>query len=119
MSEYMILIYGDESAWASLPPEQAEAGFQAYMEFNRDLAASGKLRAGAQLQPSFTGTTLRGTGGTVAVHDGPFAESKEQLGGYYIVACESREEAIAWASRCPAVYGGAVEVRALGTRATD
>jgi hypothetical protein len=115
MSQYMILIYGDESAWANMTKEQADAGFQAYMEFNRDLAASGVLRSGAQLQPSFSATTLRGSGGTIAVHDGPFAESKEQLGGYYIVECATREEALAWAHRCPAAAYGAVEVRALGT----
>jgi hypothetical protein len=115
MSQYMILIYGDESAWAQMPPEQADANFQAFMEYNRDLTQAGKMRSGGQLQPSFSGTTLRGTGGTIAVHDGPFAESKEQLGGFYIIECESREEAIVWAKRCPAVYGGAIEVRPLGT----
>jgi hypothetical protein len=117
MSEYMILIYGDESAWASMSPEEAQAGFEAFMEYNRDLTASGSLRSGGQLQPSFTATTLRGAGGSVAVHDGPYAESKEQLGGFYIVACASREEAIALAQRCPVLFGGgSVEVRALGTR---
>jgi hypothetical protein len=115
MSQYMILIYGDESAWANMPPEQAEAGYQAYMEYNRDLAVSGVLKSGAQLQPSFSATTLRASAGGVAVHDGPFAESKEQLGGYYIVECASREDAIAWARRCPAAAYGAVEVRALAT----
>ncbi len=111
--QYMILIYGDEQAWGSMPEGERAKSFAAFMEYNKTLADSGALRAGGQLQPSRKATTLRAPTGKVVSTDGPFAEMREQLGGYYVVETETPEEAVRLASLCPAIYGGAIEVRPL------
>ncbi len=109
--QYMILIYGDESAWASMPPEQAQASFAAFMAYNQELAASRAMRGGLMLKPSGTATTLRAHNGQIVTTDGPFAEAREQLSGYYLIEVDSLDEALAWAAKCPAVWGGSIEVR--------
>lgn len=117
--KYMLLLHGDESAWANMPEEARGPAIQAYMEYNRELAASGVLRGGSELQPSHTATTLRGKNGEVEVIDGPFAEAREQLGGFYILEVDTLDAAMEWARRCPALYGGAIEIRPLGTEPTE
>lgn len=117
--QYMLLLHGDESAWANMPEDAQKQAIESYMAYNAELAASGVLRGGAELQPSHTATTLKGDGGKVTVHDGPFAETREQMGGFYILEVASLEEAMDWAKRCPAIYGGAIEIRALGTVPTE
>ena len=117
--QYMLLLRGDESAFASLPDDAREAAIAQYMEYNAELAASGLLRGGAELQPSHTATILRGRDGQVEVTDGPFAETREQLGGFYILEAESLEVALHWAKRCPALWGGSIELRPLGTVPTE
>jgi hypothetical protein len=109
--QYMILIYGNEKAWSSMPKAEMDKSFAAFMEYNKQLAMSGVLKQGEQLHPSHTAKTVRMKNGAVVNTDGPFAESKEQLGGYYIVDVPSEKEALEWAAKCPAVYGGALEVR--------
>lgn len=116
---YALLLRGDESAWMSLSPEQQKAAVGQYMQYNADLAASGVLAGGAELQPSHTATILRGQDGRVTVTDGPYAESREQVGGFYILETETLDEALAWAERCPMVWGGSVELRPLGTEPTE
>ncbi len=112
--QYMILIYGDEKAWAGLPEDEMNAAFAAYMQYSKDLAAAGVMRGGASLQPIATATTVRVRGGKPATTDGPFAETKEQLGGYYIVEVPNLDQAIKWAAKCPGAAHGSVEVRPLG-----
>jgi hypothetical protein len=111
--QYMILIYGDEQAYQSMPAEAQQDVFKAFMEYNAALAAGGVLRAGESLQPSFTASTIRMKDGRVQTTDGPFAETREQLGGYYVIETTSLDDAIAWAARCPAIHGGSLEVRPL------
>ncbi len=112
--QYMILIHSDPAAWDAMPPAEMQEAFDAYMKYNRDLAMAGVIRSGGQLAPAHTGTTLRSRGGTVETTDGPFAESREQLGGFYVIEVEDLDAALAWAGRCPAIYGGgAIEVRPL------
>lgn len=114
--EYMLLLHGDESAYASMSEAEQKGAFEAFMTYNKELAAAGVLRGGSELAPSPTATVVRGSGGEVLVTEGPFAESREQIGGYYVLEVPSRDEAVAWAKRCPIVFGGgAVEVRAVGT----
>jgi hypothetical protein len=113
--QYMLLLHGDESAWASMPPEAQKDAVEAYMAYNAELAAAGILRGGAELQPSHTATTLAGRDGQIQVHDGPFAETREQMGGFYILEVPDRDTAIAWARKCPAIHGGVIEIRSLGT----
>jgi hypothetical protein len=108
---YMVLIYGDEQAWKNMPPEQMKQSFTAFMEYNKELAKSGVLRAGEQLQPSHTARKVSAKQGKVITTDGPFIETKEQLGGFYVLDVPSEEVALEWAAKCPAVYGGTIEVR--------
>ena len=110
---YMILIYGNEQAWAEMPEDVRAQSFAAFMEYNKKLADSGALRGGGQLQPSARATTLRAREGKVTMTDGPFAETREQLGGYYIVETDTLDQAVALAGQCPAIHGGAIEVRPL------
>lgn len=117
--KYMMLLYGDEAAYASMSEAEQKEAFNAFMEYNRALAESGVLREGAELQPSMTARTLRMRDGSVVTTDGPFAEAREQMGGYYVLEVPSLDEALAWAAKCPAIYGGAIEVRALGTEPSE
>ena len=114
--QYMLMMYGQEAAFAQMEPAQLQQAFAAYMTYNRDLIAAGVLRAGEQLKPTGTARTLRTKGGQVVQTDGPFAETKEQLGGYYILEVKDEAEALAWAAKCPGVHGGSVEVRELMPR---
>ena len=106
--QYLLLIYENE---ATTPQDEAEFG--KWMKYTEDLKTSGCLRAGEALQPTSTATTVRVKNGKVVTTDGPFAETKEQLGGYYVVDCKDLDEAIQWASRIPSVGRGPVEVRAV------
>ena len=112
--QYMILIYGGEQAWAGMSEAEMNEAFAAYMQYSKDLAAAGVMRGGASLQPVATATTVRVRGGKPATTDGPFAETKEQLGGYYIVDVPNLDEAIKWAAKCPGAAYGSIEVRPLG-----
>lgn len=112
--QYMILIYEDEKQFASLPEAEMNKVFAEYMQYSKDLAAAGVLRGGAALQPIATATTVRIRGGKTATTDGPFAETKEQLGGYYILDVTNLDEAIKWAAKCPGAPSGSIEVRPVG-----
>jgi hypothetical protein len=111
--QYMILIYGSEAGYAAMTPEMHQQAMQAFISYTQELAASGHMRAAGQLEGTHTATTVRAPQGSVHTTDGPFAETKEQLGGYYVIEVPTLDDAIAWASKCPAVYGGAVEIRPL------
>jgi hypothetical protein len=112
--QYMILIYGDEKGWAGLSEAEMNAAFAAYMQYSKDLGAAGIMKGSASLQPVATATTIRVRGGKPATTDGPFAETKEQLGGYYVIEVSNLDEAIKWAGKCPGAAHGCVEVRPLG-----
>lgn len=111
--QYMLLIYGDEGVWANLPKDELAKGYQAYMDYTAEIAASGCLCGGSELKPVATATTVRVAKGKVVTTDGPFAETKEQLGGYYLIDVPSLDEALKWAAKCPGAWGGSVEVRPL------
>jgi hypothetical protein len=110
---YLLLVYGNEQQMTSMTPEATAALVAQYNVYTQELIDAGVLRGGDELQPTFTATTLRAHDGKVHTTDGPFAETKEQLGGYYMIETETLDEAIAWASKCPAVHGGSVEVRPI------
>jgi hypothetical protein len=112
--QYMILIYEDEKQFASLSEAEMNKVFADYMQYSKDLAAAGCLRGGAALQPIATATTVRVRGGKTATTDGPFAETKEQLGGYYIIDVANLDDAIKWAAKCPGAPTGSIEVRPVG-----
>jgi hypothetical protein len=112
--QYMILIYGDEKGFLQLTEEQMNQAYGEYMAYSKEMAAAGVLIGGASLQPIATATTVRVAGGKTKTTDGPFAETKEQLGGYYIVNAANLDEAIKWAAKCPGAAYGSIEVRPLG-----
>jgi hypothetical protein len=111
--QFMMLLYSNESAYASMSPEQLKQMMAAYAQYNKDLIAAGVLKHGEPLTPSHTARTLTMKQGKVVTTDGPFAESKEQLGGYYVLEVKTEAEALAWAAKCPFVFGFSVEVRQL------
>jgi hypothetical protein len=109
--QFLLMFYGDESAWAKMPPEQQQQSFAAFMQYNKDLAMSGKLKSAAQLMPTQAAKTVRVRNGKAITTDGPFAETREQIGGYYLLEVANEAEALAWAAKCPAAFGGSLEVR--------
>jgi hypothetical protein len=106
--KYLALIYGDESAWADLSEQDQQAVYAQYRDFTA--FAGDKLVDGAETAASNTATTVRVRNGETAVTDGPYAETKDQLGGYFVFECASANEALALAQRIPAVEGGGTVV---------
>jgi hypothetical protein len=109
--KYLLLIYENESAYADMSEADQGKIFGEYMQFSSDLAAAGKMLGGEPLQPVATASTVRVRNGKSLVTDGPFAETKEQLGGFYLVEAESLDDALAMAARIPGARYGSVEVR--------
>ena len=110
--QYMLLIYEDESAYRA--PESLQSVVAAHMRLAAEMREKGVLVAGDGLQASATATTVRTQGGKT-IHDGPFPETREQLGGYYLVDVADLDAALGWAKQVPVIEGGAVEVRPLMT----
>ena len=111
--QYLLTLYADESGWTRMTPEQQQQGAAAYFAYTQALQAAGVLKGSNRLRPSATATTLRTTSDKVQVLDGPFIDSKEQLGGYYLIDVPDLDAALSWASKCPGVGHGVVEVRAI------
>jgi hypothetical protein len=111
--EYMILIYGDERAFGGLEEAQLKAMYAEYGTYTQELMQAGVMRAGSELKPASTATTLRNRGGKVLMTDGPFAETKEQLGGYYLIDVPNLDAAVKWAGKCPGAKHGSIEIRPL------
>ena len=109
--QYLALIYGEETAWESLQEDERAAMYEQYAEFGRAARAAGVVVDGNELRPTADATTVRIRDAQIAVTDGPYAETKEALGGYYLLECDSLDEAVNWAARIPAARHGAVEVR--------
>ena len=109
--QYMLLIYDDESTWSSMSQEQQNTVMSEYMAYTQALRDAGKLVAGDALQPTGTAKSVRVRDGDVGTTDGPFAETKEQLGGYYLVDVDSEDEALEWAAKIPSARFGTIEVR--------
>jgi len=103
----------DESGWDKMTPEQQQQGTAAYMAYSEALKSAGVWLGSNRLRPSSTATTMRTTNGKTQVLDGPFADSKEQLAGYYLINVPDLDAAMSWAGKCPAVQHGIVEVRAV------
>ena len=108
---FYALIYNDESRYAEATPQDAAAIFQAHGEFGEASRAAGVFEGGDGLQPTATATTVRVRDGERMLTDGPFAETKEQLGGFYALECKDLDEALEWASKIPEAKTGSIEVR--------
>jgi hypothetical protein len=116
--QYMLMAYVQEDGWRKMTPAQQEQGMAAYMAFTEALTKAGALKAAGRLQPSSAATTVRITHGKSQVLDGPYLDSKEQLGGYFFIEVPDLDAAIAWAARCPAADHGVVEVRPVSQAPT-
>jgi hypothetical protein len=112
--QYLLMCCFDEERWQAIPPPQQNRIMQDYGQFVESIVHSGHYLGGAKLQPSANAVTVRAANGKTVATDGPFAETKEHLGGYHLVECKDLDEAISIAARIPTIHvGGAVEVRAL------
>jgi hypothetical protein len=109
--KYLCTIYGDESGWGDATPDQMAAVMAAYNAFGDEARAAGVMLGGEGLELTSSATTVRVRDGERVLSDGPFAETKEQLGGYYLLECDSLDEAIDWAAKIPGAATGSVEVR--------
>jgi hypothetical protein len=110
---YALLIYASEQDWASQTEEESQAVNQEYMAFTKDIIDRGLMKGGEALQPTSTATSVRVRNGETLTTDGPFAETKDQLGGFYLVDCKDLDEAIEVAARIPDARRGAIEVRPI------
>ena len=117
--QYMLLIYSAEDQWESLSDDQRNSLYEEYFQLSRDLRERDALVNANELQPAATATTVTVRGGDKVVSDGPFAETKEALGGYYLIDVESLDEAIEWAARIPSARHGTVEVRPVVMREAE
>ena len=108
---YALLIYASEQDWANQTEEDSQAQFQEYMAFTKDIVDRGIYQSGEALQATATATTVRVRDGETLSTDGPFAETKEQLGGFYVVEAKDLDEAIEVAARIPDVRRGSIEIR--------
>jgi hypothetical protein len=109
--KYLLLLYGDESQWANASPEDIERELAEYQSFSSEINGAGVFISGEALEATNSATTLRIRHGESSLTDGPFAETREQLGGYYLLDCKDLDEAVTWASKIPAAQTGSVEIR--------
>jgi hypothetical protein len=111
--KYLCLIYSDQAAWAQMPKAEGERVRADYMAYTQSIQKSGHYLGGNALQPTQTATTLRVRNGKLSTTDGPFAETKEQLGGYYLIEAKDLNDAIQVASKIPGAALGSIEVRPI------
>ena len=111
--QYLLLIYNAESQWDAMTDVERGKMHQEFGAFTQEIIASGNFKGGNQLHPTSKATTVRVQGGKKLVTDGPFAETKEQLGGYYLIEAADLDEATAIASRIPSASVGPIEVRPI------
>jgi hypothetical protein len=110
---YLMLIYGNEAAAATASQAEQQAEMEAYNEFTRIVQDRGALLAGEALHPTSSATTVRVRDSKVLTTDGPFAETKEQLGGFYMLKCANLDEAIELAAKIPGANHGSIEIRPI------
>lgn len=113
--QYLMLLISEEEGWGAMDADEQENWLDRYRQFDADLRKAGALVSANHLARSADARTVRVREKRKVVQDGPFAETKEQLLGYFIIDAGSMDEAIEWAARCPGAHHGAVEVRQIGT----
>ncbi len=119
MAKFLLTIWTEEMPEGAVPPEEMEKQSAAYQQLTDDMRSAGAFSAGEGVQPSNTAKTVRVRDGQPQTTDGPFAETKEQLGGYYLLECRDLDDALSWAARCPAAKVGTVEVRPIWELPTE
>ena len=113
--QYLLTLYVDEGRFQSMTKEQQQQGMAAYMAYTEALKQAHAYVGSNRLQPIATATTVRSVDGKTQVFDGPYADSKEQLGGYFLIDVPDLDAALSWAARCPGSQHGVVEVRPIWT----
>ena len=111
--QYLLMIHTDEKAMQAATQDQSAAMLAAYGVYTKAMSDAGVRVGSARLRPTSTATTVRAQNGKTQALNGPYAEVKEQLGGYYLIDAPDLDAAISWAARCPAAQHGAVEVRPI------
>lgn len=111
--QYLLTIYTDEAMWPKMTEEQKQQGYAAYMAYTEALKQAKVFKGSNRLQPTSTATTVRTADGKTHVLDGPYADTKEQLGGYFLIDVNDLDAAISWAARCPGSQHGTMEVRPI------
>ena len=109
--KYLLTIYTDESRFGEATPDEIQQVMAAYDAFSREVGEAGAMLGGEGLQPSSTATSVKVRDGETVTSDGPFADTREQLGGYYLLECRDLDEAIGWAAKIPGAQNGTIEVR--------
>ena len=109
--QYLLLLFSDANTFAKMTPAQQQQGMAAYQAYTEALKGANVFLGANRLQPASTATTVRVSDGKSQVLDGPYADSKEQLGGYYLIEAPDLDAALSWAARCPGASHGTVEVR--------
>src|SRR5215510_9857643 len=113
--QYLLALYVNEAQWPKMTKVEQEQGIAAYRAYTEALTKAGALKGSNRLAPTSSATTVRVHDGKPKVLDGPYAESKEQLGGYFLIDVPDLDAALSWASRCPGASHGVVEVRPIWT----
>ena len=111
--QYMLLIYDDPTVWQGMEENDRNSMMGEYAGYNEGLRQAGVFVEGAPLESTQTATTVRMRDGRQLITDGPFAETREALGGYYVLECETLDDALAHAGRCPSARSGSIEVRPI------
>ena len=117
--QYMLLIYGDEERWDSAPHEDMQAIYAEYGRLSQELRERNAYVDGSELESTSSATSIRVRDGETQVTEGPFAETKEVLGGYYLIEADSLDEAIEWAAKIPSARTGTIEVRPVVMRQAE
>jgi hypothetical protein len=111
--QYLLMIYNNEAGMLATPKDAVKQMSAAYAAYSEAMGKAGVVLGGNRLRPTSEATTVRVKGGKTEVLDGPYADTKEQLGGYYLIDVPDLDAALSWASRCPGASHGAIEVRAI------
>jgi hypothetical protein len=111
MAKFLFTLWEDQGNWAQASQEDMQKQYQAYQDLTDEMRSSGVYVAGEGVKPVETARTVRVRDGEVTSTDGPFIETKEQLGGFYVIECQDENEAIRWAAKVPAAATGAIDVR--------
>jgi hypothetical protein len=111
--QYLLMIYQNEAEYAKIDPATLQKVYEEYGAFTQGIVKSGNFKAGDRLQPTTTATTVRIRDGKTMMTDGPFAETREQLGGYYLIDAKDLDEALAIAAKIPGARFGSIEVRPI------
>jgi hypothetical protein len=117
--QYLLLIHDDEAQWGDMPEDDRNSIYAEYGQYTQELESRGILVGANQLQPSSTATVVHVSDGKTLTTDGPFAETKEVLGGYYLIDVETLDEALDWAAKIPSARYGHIEVRPIVMREAE